>query len=266
MRDAFGRHIRYLRISVTDHCNLQCYYCKPDGDVRPLPREALLTFEEITEVALAAVELGIDKIRLTGGEPLRRSDIADLVVMLRHIDGLRELAMTTNGILLEEHSVALAQAGLDRVNISLDTLDPVSYRRDTGGGDIERVLVGIGAAQAAGLEPIKLNCVIESSPLEADARRVAAFAEERGVEVRFIRRMDLTAGRYWQVEPGGGGDCDRCNRLRLTSEGMIRPCLFSDLAFGVRELGAKEAIVRAVEAKPESGQRSLHGTFSRIGG
>jgi cyclic pyranopterin phosphate synthase len=160
----------------------------------------------------------------------------------------------------------LADAGLHRVNISLDTLDPERYAQLTGGGDITRVLAGIEAAREAGLTPIKLNCVIEESSDEPDARQVARFAEERGLIVRFIRKMELAKGTFWIVEGGRGGNCAICNRLRLTSNGMIKPCLFSDIVFSVRELGAGEAIRRALEVKPERGIRSENHQFYNVGG
>ncbi len=266
MRCRFGRRIHYLRISVTDRCNLRCYYCMPPEGV-PLTRsEELLTFEEISATCQAAADLGFDKIRFTGGEPLVRRGIVDLVRMLGRIERLKDLCMTTNGVLLDECAAALRKAGLHRVNISLDTVRPESYREKTRGGNLARVLAGIQAAQAAGFDRIKLNCVVEASADEPDAQSVADFAAQESLEVRFIRRMNLARGEFWVVEPGGGGDCARCNRLRLTSDGLLKPCLFSDAGFSVRELGAREALIQAIESKPPSGERCSTGTFSHIGG
>lgn len=266
MTDKYGRRINYLRISVTDRCNLRCHYCMPPGGVPLLRHSDLLSYEEITEVTREAVALGFDKIRLTGGEPLVRRGVVELVAMLAALPGVEDRAMTTNGVLLDEYAEPLARAGLDRVNISLDTLNPHRYAEVTGGGDLTRVMAGIEAAEAAGLRPIKLNCVVEESVGEPDAQSVRRFALHHGLEVRFIRRMELTSGRFWVVEGGSGGDCRACNRLRLSSEGLVRPCLFSDLGFSVRELGARGALRRAIEAKPESGEACLQSTFSRIGG
>jgi cyclic pyranopterin phosphate synthase len=266
MFDRFNRKIDYLRISVTDRCNLRCIYCMPAGGVKLIPREEILSFEEIHDAASIAVEMGMESIRLTGGEPLIRRDIVDLVSMIAGVENLRDFAMTTNGVLLEEFAFMLADAGLHRVNISLDTLDPDRYERLTGGGDIERVLAGIAAAKEAGLNPIKLNCVITESADEPDARQVARFGEERGLIVRFIRQMDIAKGTFWIVQGGTGGNCSLCNRLRLTSNGMIKPCLFSDIAFSVRELGIREAIERALAAKPERGDRSENHQFYNVGG
>jgi len=252
MRDRFGRPITYLRVSVTDRCNLRCYYCMPDGFV-PLPREQLLSFEEIAEVVRLAVRLGIWKVRLTGGEPLVRRGVVELVRMLSGIEGIRELTMTTNGTLLAEHAKALAAAGLRRVNVSLDAVRPGRYAAITGGGEVGRVLAGIEAARRAGLEPVKLNCVVRHSSSEPDARDVARYAAERGLEVRFIRMMHPARGLFWPVEGGAGGECARCNRLRLTATGLIKPCLLSDMAFSVRAMGAEAALRRAILEKPARG-------------
>lgn len=266
MLDRFNRRIDYLRISVTDRCNLRCVYCMPEEGVPLIPREEIMSFEEIREVAETAVEMGVKRIRLTGGEPLVRQNIVHLVSMLAGIDGVRDFAMTTNGVLLEEFAQPLADAGLRRVNISLDTLDPNRFAELTGGGDIVRVLLGIEAAQEAGLTPVKLNCVIRESSDEPDALQVARFAAENGLIVRFIRQMELAKGTFSVVQGGTGGNCVKCNRLRLTSNGMIKPCLFSDIMFSVRELGIREAIERAIEAKPERGIKSENHKFYNIGG
>ena len=266
MLDRFSRRINYLRISVTDRCNLRCVYCMPPAGV-PLKTHAdMLAFEEIREVVCVATEMGIDKVRLTGGEPLARRGIVALVGMLAAVPGINDYAMTTNGILLATFAEPLAAAGLRRVNVSLDAVDPARYAETTRGGDVSRVFAGIAAARQAGLSPIKLNCVVKESPSEPDARDVAAYAEEEGLPVRYIRQMRFSTGEFWPVTGGTGGVCRVCNRLRLTSDGMIKPCLFSDLSFSVRELGVREAIRQAVAAKPEVGTASQANSFYRIGG
>jgi len=266
MIDSFGRLINYLRISVTDRCNLRCQYCMPDGLARLLRHEEILSFEEIVEVARTAVGMGFTKVRLTGGEPLVRRDIEQLVAMLAKIEGIEDLAMSTNGILLGDHADALAAAGLHRVNVSLDSMDPQRYAQITGGGDLQRVLAGIGAARQAGLVPIKLNCVVTESSVEPDARAVARFAMDNGLEARFIHIMDFATGKFSVVEGGAGGDCPRCNRVRLSSDGMVRPCLFSDLAFSVREMGAAGALEQAIQEKPAAGNPCTHNWMHGIGG
>jgi len=231
-----------------------------------LRREDILSFEEIHEATRTLVEMGIDKVRITGGEPLVRKDLLVLVEMLGAIGGIRDLAMTTNGILLAEAAEGLRRAGLGRVNVSLDTLDPKRFGRITRGGRLACVLAGIEAAAAAGLTPIKLNCVVEQSSAEPDAQAVAGFARDKGFEVRFIRRIDTARARFWPVEGGHGGRCTRCNRLRLSSDGMIRPCLFSDLAFSVRRLGPRRATELALEAKPAAGTTGRPVGLYEIGG
>lgn len=195
-----------------------------------------------------------------------RRDIETLVSMLAEIDGIEDLALSTNGILLADHAWSLAGAGLDRVNVSLDTVNPDTYRRITGGGGIHRVFAGIEAARTAGLEPVKLNCVVKSSSSEPDAREVARFAKENGLDVRFIRRMDFMTGTFSIVEGGSGGDCRRCNRLRLSCDGQIRPCLFSDAGFSIRDFGVSPALEQAILCKPEKGAPCRESWIRAIGG
>lgn len=265
MYDRFQRRIDYLRISVTDRCNLRCTYCMPAGGIALRRHEDMLSFEEIEAFTRAAVALGVRRVRLTGGEPLVRRGIVSLVGMLAMIDGLDDLALTTNGILLGPMAADLKAAGLRRVNVSLDALDPERFAAITRGGDVRQVVAGVRAAIACGLLPVKLNCVVRESPDEPDAQDVAAFGRELGCEVRFVREMDLESGRFARVIGGEGGDCPRCNRLRLTSDGKLRPCLFSDLSYDVRALGAAEALRLAVAAKPAAGGRT-RGSMHTIGG
>jgi len=265
MVDRYGRVISYLRISVTDSCNLRCIYCAPPSG---LPRSSrhLLSAREITEVARVAMDLGMTKLRITGGEPTVRPDLPQIIESLAGLPGLTDLAMTTNGTRLAPMAARLRDAGLRRVNVSLDSTDAARYRAITGGGELRRSLDGIAAADAAGLLPVKLNCVVSASADEPDARGVAAFAAQHGYQARFIPRMDLASGRYSVVVGGEGGDCSRCSRLRLTCDGLVAPCLFSDLRYPVRELGAREALMAAIEHKPPRGGPCGTGSLYDIGG
>ncbi|MGO8751096.1 MAG: GTP 3',8-cyclase MoaA [Thermoguttaceae bacterium] len=266
MIDPFGRTIDYLRISVTDRCNLRCRYCMPTEGVPWLPPQDILHYEEIAEVARVAASIGVTKIRLTGGEPLVRREIETLVGMLAAIAGVTDLSMTTNALLLARRAAGLAAAGLRRVNVSLDAIDPARFAAITRGGDVCRVLAGIDAARQAGLNPVKLNCVIGPEGKGPDAEEVQAFARREGLEVRFIEQMDLAAGCFTVVHGGRGGNCACCNRLRLTSDGQVRPCLFSDVSFSVRELGAVKAIAGAVSKKPRTGSACSSRLMHAIGG
>ena len=266
MKDRYGREITYLRVSVTDRCNLRCRYCMGPGGVKLLSHDDILGFEEIVEVVRTAVSMGVKKVRITGGEPLVRKGVVSLVEMLAGVEGIEDLAMTTNGVLLADFADSLAAAGLARINVSLDAIDRNRYAEITRGGNVADVLAGIDAAREAGLEPIKLNCVVKHSSAEPDAQAVAGFAASRGLEARFIHRMDLPGGKFSVVEGGRGGDCRRCDRLRLTSDGRVRPCLFSDLSFSVRRLGPAEALRLAIEQKPRAGTSAEQYPMYAIGG
>lgn len=266
MYDRFDRKINYIRISITDRCNLRCQYCMPECGVKLIQHNDILSFEEIVDVVRFGVEHGIDKVRLTGGEPLVRKGVVDLVSMLKSIPGIKDLAMTTNGTLLDQFAQPLADAGLDRVNISLDSMDPGTYHSITRVGNLSNVLTGIEAAQQAGFSPIKINCVIKKSPMEPDAQAVAKFCHHHDLKIRFIKEMDLETGVFDKVIGGDGGNCKFCNRLRLTADGKLKPCLFSDLEFDVRTLGIEQAYRKAIGLKPRSGEVNKRNTFSNIGG
>jgi len=266
MFDRYNRNINYLRISVTDRCNLRCTYCMPEEGMDLLKHHDILTFEEIVEVVNIAVDLGIEKVRITGGEPLVRKGIVELVRMIAQVEGIHDLSMTSNGILLKDFAHQLFNAGLQRINISMDTVNPSKYKELTRGGDINNVLHGLVAAKTAGLDPIKINCVIRDSLDEKDAMEVKKYAMKNALQIRFIRQMDLKTGKFSVVEGGEGGKCSSCNRLRLTANGKIRPCLFNDIEFDVRKLGAEKAMMMALGVKPKSGTTSIRGSFYGIGG
>ena len=266
MFDRFDRHINYLRISVTDRCNLRCTYCMPAEGVQLLDHADILSYDEILEVVQEAAVLGINKIRITGGEPLVRKGVSSLVKMISGVEGITDISMTTNGILLGRFAQDLRDSGLHRVNISLDTTDPVRFREISRIGDISLVMAGIDAALAAGLSPVKINCVIRNSPEEPDARLVGEFGKSRGIEVRYIHEMDLDSGYFRGVIGGDGGNCATCNRLRLTSNGMVKPCLFSNTCYSVRELGPSLALRKALDNKPECGSFNTTSEFYNLGG
>ncbi len=266
MLDRFNRNITYLRVSVTDRCNLRCIYCMPKEGIKLLKHKDILSFDEIVNVCKTAVDLGVSKIRITGGEPLVRKGIVNLVELIANINGVRDLCMTTNGILLSKFAKDLKNAGLMRVNISLDTLDPDEYTQITRGGDITKVIQGIVAAQKAKLAPIKINSVIFDKKNTHMKEALKKFASNMGLQIRFITQMHLETGEFSVVEGGTGGDCAICNRIRLTANGFIRPCLFSDDQYSVRDLGAENAIRKAIYFKPEKGISCHKGNFYNIGG
>ncbi|WP_372947448.1 GTP 3',8-cyclase MoaA [Mariniphaga sp.] len=266
MFDRYNRNITYLRISVTDRCNLRCVYCMPAGGIQLLKKEEILSLEEIAEVVKVGAELGIKKVRLTGGEPLVRKGVTDLVAMISAIDGIEEVTMTTNGVLLSKYAAGLKEAGLSRVNISLDSVSSEKYSKITRGGKLQDVFTGIRAAQKAGLTPIKINAVKLKNENNEQFDEIRKFAADEELKLRFITQMDLRTGEFSQVEGGEGGNCVICNRLRLTANGMIKPCLFSNKEYNIREYGIKEAFLLALNAKPKEGAVNSNGSFYNIGG
>ncbi len=208
--DLLGRGLRDLRISVTDRCNFRCRYCMPvevfGAGYQFMPREELLTFEEIVELTRILVPMGIRKVRLTGGEPLLRRGLEDLVAMLAAVEGVEDIAITTNGVLLAHHAEALALAGLNRVTVSLDALDPVIFAKMNGvGARVERVLAGIQAAQTFGL-PVKVNAVIQRGVNEGEILPLARWAKSTGVDLRYIEYMDVGETNGWKLDEVVSGD------------------------------------------------------------
>jgi cyclic pyranopterin phosphate synthase len=189
--DGFQRGISYLRVSVTDRCNLRCIYCMPPEGVPLVSHQDILSFEEILLVVRAAVETGMDKIRITGGEPLVRAGIVELVRMISAVEGIRDISMTTNGILLDKYAAKLAEAGLQRINISLDTLRPDRFRQITRTGDLADALRGLESARKAGLNPVKINVVPMQGVNDDEIRDFARMTLEEGWHVRFIELMPL---------------------------------------------------------------------------
>jgi len=327
LTDSFGRAIRDLRVSLTDRCNFRCLYCSPPPEgpaafarTRLLfrheapawpppvwaPRAAMLTFAELERVVRLAVELGIRKVRLTGGEPLLRQGVEGLVARLARIPGLADLAMTTNGLVFPQKGRALRAAGLRRLSLSLDSVAPANFKRITGRDGLGQVLASIALARQLGLEPVKLNAVIVRGLNDHEVEALALFAQANGLNLRFIEYMPLDASRAWRRElvvPGrellarlrarfrlvavkpanpaetarrwafadGPGElgiiapvtepfCAHCNRLRLTADGKVRTCLFSqrehDLKPLLRDGASDEELrtqMRAIVSTKEAG-------------
>ena len=224
--DTLGRIHTNLRISVTDRCNIRCFYCMPDENVRFLPRRDILTFEEIDRFVRVMARLGINKLRLTGGEPLVRAELPKLVERLAGIPGIKDIALTTNGILLEEHAQALKDAGLHRLNISLDSLSEGTFRKISRRDGLDRVLAGIHAAKRVGFHKIRLNAVAIKGITEPEVAPLAEFAREQDMEMRFIEFMPLDAENHWQHDQVLTGE--EIRRIIEEAIGPLEPAERSD--------------------------------------
>lgn len=322
--DSHGRRINYLRLSVTDRCNLRCRYCMPVDGVEKLTHGAILSYEELFRIARAAVAIGVEKIRITGGEPLVRRGIVPFLERVAALPGLRQLVLTTNGILLPEMAADLRAAGVQRLNISLDSLKPETFRAITRTGDVERVLAGIDAAVAAGFPAPKINMVVMRGVNDDEVVDFARLTMDRPYTVRYIEYMPATREENWQrlcipareildriaavhdlepVEKGAmagpsrdfrirgaagtigvisavsGHFCTDCNRIRVTSTGTAKSCLFADEGLDLKPfLGEstpavlEDALRRLVGCKPARhgivGEKAEHTAFSmaKVGG
>ena len=310
LSDSFQRPINYLRISVTDRCNLRCKYCMPANVIPLLPRCDILSFEEIYTIVHAAAELGIAKVRISGGEPLMRAGLPELIRLISQIDGVDDISLTTNGTVLEQCVWDLKKAGLHRINISLDTLNRDRYREITGFDRLDDVLRGIQSAQTASLQPVKINVVVTSLN-ENEVVEFALRSKELGWHVRFIELMPFVdsamnpvsaesirqqlaslgpldpclpptgngPAKYYRIADGKGTIgfitpisehfCFRCNRLRLTADGQLLPCLLSNEGVDMRQLlrsgspvqELKALISKVANSKPE-GHRLEEGCIS----
>ncbi len=265
MFDRFDRPITYLRISVTDKCNLRCRYCMPAQGVPPRRHEDLLSLEKLAAAAAAAVHLGVTKIRLTGGEPLVRKGIVSLVAMIAAIDGLQELALTTNGTLLAPLAHGLRQAGLGSVNVSLDTLDPERYRHITRGGDLADARAGISAARAEGF-PIKINMVVLEDTAEEEIGRMRDFCRDNGAGLQLINHFELFREKSDAYAFDRPPACAGCNRIRLLSDGTLKPCLHSDMEIRLDPVRLEESLREAILAKPRRGGACTNRRMHQIGG
>ncbi len=269
--DPFGRKIDYLRISVTDKCNYRCVYCMPPEGIELKPDHEILGYEDITAVARCAGELGIERIRLTGGEPLVRRGIESLVAMLSSLGCFGEICMTTNGSLLTADKAGrLKDAGLSRVNISLDTLDPQRFGEITRGGRIEDVIAGIDAAIVADLAPVKINMIVFEDTSMEEIALMRRFCEERELELQTIKHFSLygrdIGGEAGELSFDRPPPCETCNRLRLTTDGFLKPCLFSDIEIRADLDDLRRSITRAVSLKPLRGTSCINRKMCQIGG
>jgi len=299
--DSFGRNINYLRISVTDRCNLRCIYCMPSEGVPQMSHSEVLSYEEIRTIVKAAAQLGVNKVRLTGGEPLVRAELPNLVRMLSQIEGIEELSLTTNGTILKKHALELKRAGLSRVNVSLDTLKADKFRYITRLGELATVLEGIDVAKDTGFDPIKINIVVMRGINDDEILDFAKMTYEDSWHIRFIELMPFKGvtefvrsielrqhinligelesctpltgngpATYYRLSGAKGtigfispltepSFCSRCNRMRLTPDGRLRPCLLGeneiDLKTSLRNNASigklKRLILQAVAFKPE---------------
>ena len=265
MRDSFDRAITYLRISVTDKCNLRCRYCMPPQGVTPRRHGDFLTLEQMADVARAAADLGIAKVRLTGGEPLVKRGIVDLARMIAAVDGIECLAMTTNGTLLAPLARPLREAGLDSINLSLDTLDHERYRALTRGGNIHDALAGLDAALAAGF-PVKINMVVLDDTPAGEVERMREFTASRGARLQLINHFSLVEPKRDREAFDRPPPCERCNRIRLTADGMLKPCLHSDDEIRLDFARLHESLREAILAKPRTGGTCTERAMSQIGG
>lgn len=320
MKDTLGRNINYLRISVTDRCNLRCMYCMPEEGICKKEHQDILSMEEIYEVVKECAELGISKVRITGGEPLVRKGLTELIGKISRFPGIEDLALTTNGVLLEKYASELKEAGLNRVNVSLDTMNEEKYSYITRGGKLSDVLKGIEAAQRIGLQPVKLNTVLIGGFNDDEIEDFAALTLEKAIDVRFIELMPLGQAGSWAKKhfvsnnvvldrvkelvpvaakdqsspasyyklPGALGKvglinpishtfCGSCNRIRLTADGKLKPCLHSeqelDIKAAIRSKGKLHGIIaESIYRKPVQHSLNIEGSkpierdMYRIGG
>ena len=266
MLDQFSREIHYLRISITDKCNLRCTYCMPEEGVPFKPHSSIMSFEEIVKVVEAAAGLGINKIRLTGGEPLVRKDVVELVRMIKAVDGIEHLGMTTNGVLLNTLAKPLKVAGLDSLNISMDTLDPERYKQITRIGDISYTLNGIDAAIAAGFESIKINVVVMDNTPDNEIKDMEKFCADKGLTLQLINHYDLSSEKKNTYKFDRPPKCAICNRIRLTADGILKPCLHSNQEIPVNPDDIISSLKQTILDKPENGSVCTNRNMIEIGG
>ncbi len=312
--DSYGRKIDYLRISITDRCNLRCFYCMPPSGVEKLDHHDILSFEDIEKITKAAVDMGVSKVRFTGGEPLVRKDFSDLVKSISKLPTINDISLTTNGILLAEQVDDLYSAGLNRVNISLDTLKQTKFYEITGVDGMNQVFRGIDKAIETGLTPVKINVVVIKGMNQDEIKDFARLTYYKPLEIRFIEYMPVGESNNWSGKylsskqirdicselgelsltdskqgsgpasyyklAGARGKlgfisaisdhfCDTCNRIRLTSDGKLKSCLFSDKELDITghlesEQAIQELLARSLETKPKNHNINMVGTEGEL--
>lgn len=322
--DTIGRKINYLRMSVTDRCNLRCSYCMPAQGIKKRAQCDMLSYEQLFRIAKASVAIGVEKIRITGGEPLVRKGILDFLASVKQIPGLKKLVLTTNGVFLEEMAGDLRRAGVESINISLDSLRPEVFASITRGGDLSRVLAGIAAAEKTGFKHLKINMVVMRGVNDDELLDFAALTVNKPINVRFIEYMPTLKEKNWQAQMVSGDEllarlssrynlhkvthealdgpavnyqiqgaagklgfitpisshfCQDCNRIRVTSSGAVKSCLFDDGKMNLKphlengdDLALQEVLRRVAKMKPDrhallSGEADSHlYNMSQIGG
>ncbi len=265
MLDKFNREINYLRISLTDKCNLRCIYCMPEEGLPLKQHKDIMRYEQIVLIVKEAARLGINKIRLTGGEPLIKKDIEFLIEKLAAIKEIKELCLTTNGVLLAEKAKILKQAGLTSINISLDTLQPEKYREITRGGDLADVLKGIDQAINEGFK-IKLNMVVLKDKNEDEIDDMRNFCQNKNIKLQLINHFNLTNNKNDEYFFDRPPKCKQCNRIRLLSDGVLKPCLHSETEYKVNYDNIRESLEKAILSKPEKGSSCNSRKMFEIGG
>jgi GTP 3',8-cyclase len=266
MFDSYGRQIDYLRISLTEQCNLRCTYCMPEDGASSRPAQKTLSFDEILSVVDAAAGLGITKVRLTGGEPLIRPGIVELVQLIAAVPGILTVAMTTNGVLLARYAAALKAAGLDVVNVSMDTLDAVRFLCLTRVGRLQDVIDGVLSARAAGIERIKVNTVVGPDTPPEDVAAVRSFCDAHGLIHQRIAQFSLDSDKDDDHDCDRPLRCEDCNRIRLLSTGSLKPCLHSNEEVVLDVSNPRDSIRRTVAMKPERGTVCTNRSMAEIGG
>ena len=268
MLDRFNRKVDYLRISVTDRCNLRCKYCMPEEGIPLKTHDEIISYEKIIYIVKESINFGIKKIRLTGGEPLVRRGILYLISEIKKEKGIEELTLTTNGVLLEEMAWDLKEAGLDRMNVSLDTLDPEKYSKITRIGVLDKVLKGIDAIIDAGFKGTKINMVLIPDFNDNEVEEMKKFCDEKGLVFQRINRYYLNDLKSINTDYTAERPlpCELCNRIRLTADGKLKPCLFSDIEIPVDFSNISESIKKAILNKPENGEFCTTRQIWQIGG